>query len=374
VSALQALHFPSRGQIAAFARSARVGVIAHPIRAAVASVLVLTLVISNLAFLHARSAETYLMSDSQQPQIHSGFGQTSMRVGDTFKMRVVVPSISRDATLVLRPVTFPQLQRHLRIVSQGAERINLPLPGRVYSQPYVGPVQAPQSIDGIRLPPGQTALVTIAIAADQPGTYVLGPVTVHADAPSVLGQPNPIAITYSIQNTMCVEVSQQTCEAFGQAAFASPTVQARESVQLWNGSSPTLLGVAALSPDDVWAVGDLGIILHYTHGAWTQVFNPAGPKQLHAIIMLSPSDGWAVGDQGTILHYSGGRWAQVKAPPSDYLNAITVMSQKAPWLEPGDAWPAPPFPVPSACARIDPGSTLPTELCFRRSRVNRSPG
>jgi photosystem II stability/assembly factor-like uncharacterized protein len=322
--------------MAAFARGARAGVVAHPIRAAVGGVLVLAVVISSLAFLHVRSAETYLMPDSQQPQIYSGFGQTALRVGDTFKLRVVVPSVSHDATLILHPVTFPQLQRHLRITSQRAELINLPLPGRTYTQSYVGPVQSPRNIDGFRLPPGQTALITVAIAADQPGTYVLGPVTVHADAPPMLGLPNPIAITYSIQNTMCVEVSQQTCEAFGQTAFASPTVQAREPVQLWNGSSPALQGVAALSPDDVWAVGDLGIILHHAHGAWTQVANPAGPKQLHAITMLSPSDGWAVGDQGTILHYSGGAWKDVSFHTSANLYAIAMLSSAEGWIAGND--------------------------------------
>jgi hypothetical protein len=96
--------------------------------------------------------------------------------------------------------------------------------------------------------------------------------------------------------------------------------------------SPTsrfLSAVAAVSPDDAWAVGaqhptqpksaepGRSVILHYRAGAWTRVASASCPS-LSAVAMASPADGWALGrdenSQFCLLHYTAGggcerRWA-----------------------------------------------------------------
>lgn len=96
-----------------------------------------------------------------------------------------------------------------------------------------------------------------------------------------------------------------------------------------------LYGVVALSPSDVWAVGyyrfptpalvDKTLILHWDGGAWTQVTSPnvgTSDNNLYAIAALAPDNIWAVGHYrvtGTdyptlILHWNGIEWTVVASP------------------------------------------------------------
>jgi len=93
-----------------------------------------------------------------------------------------------------------------------------------------------------------------------------------------------------------------------------------------------LFGVAALSPSDVWAVGDTGsngesggtsgaemLIMHYDGTSWTRVPtpDPRAASTLHSVAAASPSDVWAFGDvagsTGTDtpmrLHWDGSTWS-----------------------------------------------------------------
>lgn len=70
----------------------------------------------------------------------------------------------------------------------------------------------------------------------------------------------------------------------------------------------SLNGVAMVSPDEGWAVGNGGVILHYQSGAWTQAQSPTG-ENLSSVIMISVSEGWAIGDHGTMLHEQSGTWS-----------------------------------------------------------------
>ena len=62
--------------------------------------------------------------------------------------------------------------------------------------------------------------------------------------------------------------------------------------------------------DDAWAVGEAGVMLHYSGGKWT-IGPQVTTQPLNGIDMLSATDGWAVGDGGTILHFTGGKWTVV---------------------------------------------------------------
>ncbi len=70
----------------------------------------------------------------------------------------------------------------------------------------------------------------------------------------------------------------------------------------------SLTGVAMISSDEGWAVGNEGVIMHYANGAWTMAQSPTG-EDLSSVVMVSASEGWAIGNHGTILHYQGGVWS-----------------------------------------------------------------
>jgi photosystem II stability/assembly factor-like uncharacterized protein len=67
-------------------------------------------------------------------------------------------------------------------------------------------------------------------------------------------------------------------------------------------NSVALHAVWADAPDDAWAVGDVGTIVHFNGTMWTPVSSPTS-LTLYAIWGSGPMDVWAVGEQGVILHY-----------------------------------------------------------------------
>jgi hypothetical protein len=124
-------------------------------------------------------------------------------------------------------------------------------------------------------------------------------------------------------------------------------------IQHWNGQSwrmvppATVAGsrgvgleaVAALAPDDVWAVGGIlratssgPFIEHWDGAAWSEVSNP-GPDggQLRAIAALNRHDIWAAGNtyvsgalQSLFEHWNGTKWKVVAGPAG--LDSVIVSS------------------------------------------------
>ncbi len=78
----------------------------------------------------------------------------------------------------------------------------------------------------------------------------------------------------------------------------------------WTG----LAGVWAASDTDVWVVGGMGAILHYTGDPLREDMVPDVPTNanLNAVWGRSASDIWAVGSAGVVLHFDGTRWSRVK--------------------------------------------------------------
>jgi photosystem II stability/assembly factor-like uncharacterized protein len=73
------------------------------------------------------------------------------------------------------------------------------------------------------------------------------------------------------------------------------------------------------TPQEGWAVGTYGTILHYSHGTWQTSSSPTG-NTLNSVSSLSGQEAWAVGDQGTILHYRDGIWNTVQWMDTTHLN------------------------------------------------------
>ncbi|MBF6596535.1 MAG: hypothetical protein IVW51_19090, partial [Thermaceae bacterium] len=109
-----------------------------------------------------------------------------------------------------------------------------------------------------------------------------------------------------------------------------------------------LYSVAAISPNDIWAVGDsadgfgLGydtLTMHWDGSSWSVVPSPSppGPGQphdthLYDLTAISPNDIWAVGSYRVtefgqydplILHWDGSSWFVVPAPGvTEYRNTL----------------------------------------------------
>jgi hypothetical protein len=131
----------------------------------------------------------------------------------------------------------------------------------------------------------------------------------------------------------------------GWRVVSSPRVSVAERPHGELGSGE-LVGVAAISPKNVWTIGRS--IEHWNGVKWT-VYKPvrrASDQQLNAIAAVSPADIWvvggdpAVGDEpGRLIdHWNGRSWAKVSAPQSDFLSGVAVSPA-------GDVWTAGGMPV-----------------------------
>jgi hypothetical protein len=113
--------------------------------------------------------------------------------------------------------------------------------------------------------------------------------------------------------------------------------------------SAQLVDVAALTPQDAWAVGVNGpgriVILHWDGIAWRYVPQPldvASGRGLLAVSAHSASDVWAVGrsSRGPVVttlveHWDGSAWSVVPSPsPSPYLNVLEDVVA----IGPSDVW------------------------------------
>ena len=125
-----------------------------------------------------------------------------------------------------------------------------------------------------------------------------------------------------------------------------------------SGVTNELLGIAAVSANDVWAVGWAGdpngppyvkhtLIQHFDGTAWRIVPSPNGPNnyfnELHSVSGVSANDVWAVGvthdgnfpSRTMIQHWDGAKWRIVPSPsPDDQVNALGGVAA----LSANDVW------------------------------------
>ena len=86
-------------------------------------------------------------------------------------------------------------------------------------------------------------------------------------------------------------------------------------------------------PRDVWAVGDLGTIIHFDGERWSRV-SSGTTDELVAIGGRGPGDAWAIGKNRTLLRLSGGAWKSVALPKIDNEELLSDLLV----LPNGDAW------------------------------------
>jgi hypothetical protein len=121
------------------------------------------------------------------------------------------------------------------------------------------------------------------------------------------------------------------------------------------GSVNELQSVAAVSPQDAWAVGhsydpsaklNQALIEHWDGTHWSVVASPTlWSGELHGVAALSAGDVWAVGEymsnstSGTLTlieHWDGTSWSQVPSPVLSGANASQLNGVAA--VSPSDVW------------------------------------
>src|SRR5438874_5304106 len=108
------------------------------------------------------------------------------------------------------------------------------------------------------------------------------------------------------------------------------------------GTGGYLNGVAAVSSNDVWAVGWYGeggtfhsLTMHWNGSIWSIVPNP-GNGLLYSAAAVSSNDVWAVGGYsnggGTLtMHWNGTAWSIVPSPTGSGLFGVTAISSNDVW-------------------------------------------
>lgn len=100
------------------------------------------------------------------------------------------------------------------------------------------------------------------------------------------------------------------------------------------GCSSTLFGVWGSSSTNLYAVGALGAVLHWTGGAWDPEDDPdLGGSDFYAVWGTAADNVWVVGDFGRIVHFDGADWTEAT---TDLENAVPLNSV---WGSgPNDVW------------------------------------
>jgi hypothetical protein len=164
---------------------------------------------------------------------------------------------------------------------------------------------------------------------------------------SVVPSPNPAGKTYVVLNAVAA-ISANDVWAVGHAG--DPSTIPQTLTEHWDGTSWSIIpspspgtyngnilhGVDGVSANDVWAVGwyqsgqtgELGgaLTMHWDGTQWTVIPN-SSRWQLYGVSAISSNDVWAVGEQ-SILHWNGTNWSPVSfpPPPGDSYQVFTGIS------------------------------------------------
>jgi hypothetical protein len=152
---------------------------------------------------------------------------------------------------------------------------------------------------------------------------------------SVVPSPNPAGKTYVALNGVAA-ISANDIWAVGHAGDPS-SIPLQTLTEHWDGTSWSIIpspspgtyngnvlnAVAAISTNDVWAVGWYqsgptgqeggALTMHWDGTQWTVVPNPSR-WTLYGVTAITSNDVWAVGEQ-SILHWDGTNWSTVSFPP-----------------------------------------------------------
>jgi hypothetical protein len=89
-----------------------------------------------------------------------------------------------------------------------------------------------------------------------------------------------------------------------------------------------LHGVWGAGPDEAWAVGAEGTIVHWNGSVWSAVASSTN-QDLRAVWGSGPGDVWAVGAGPTIVHWNGSAWSAFPISMGATLNSVWGSSSDA---------------------------------------------
>jgi len=88
--------------------------------------------------------------------------------------------------------------------------------------------------------------------------------------------------------------------------------------------------IHAVAADDVWAVGEHGVIIHFDGEGWTAADSPV-ETHLQGVQGAASDNIWAVGDGGVTLHYAGSEWEVVTSGVETDLYAVWTVDGHQAW-------------------------------------------
>jgi hypothetical protein len=188
------------------------------------------------------------------------------------------------------------------------------------------------------------AMLSLAFAAivgtlSQEFTYRTGSVAVAASCRAwTMSQSPNVPTKINVLTSVSASSSNDIWAVGYYQDYGNDPTSARTLTMHWDGKAWTLVpspspndgsnyldGVAAVAPNNAWAVGDSGLsenprtlLLHWDGNAWSPGKLPpldADGSSLYAIKAVAANDIWAVGEAGSsqfsnglILHYDGNDW------------------------------------------------------------------
>lgn len=103
------------------------------------------------------------------------------------------------------------------------------------------------------------------------------------------------------------------------------------------------VGLFAVAPDDVWALGGYRTLLHFDGSKWSFVPGPMPdtsgdtwdcvPTRIWA---TSKKNAWLVGTHGSVFHWDGAEWSKVPSGITDDIYAIHGSDPEHVWIAPSN--------------------------------------
>lgn len=94
---------------------------------------------------------------------------------------------------------------------------------------------------------------------------------------------------------------------------------------IWNavptGITEDIFSSFIINENDMWLIGDNGLVLHYEGADWMQV-DVGATEALNDIYFVDASTGFIVGDGGTFLMYDGTAWTSISTDVTDNLSGV----------------------------------------------------
>lgn len=116
------------------------------------------------------------------------------------------------------------------------------------------------------------------------------------------------------------------------AALAPPSTTPKWTARA-SGTSETLTAVHGSASDDVWVVGDAGVVLHSTDHGFTME-RCSLPESLSAVFALGGGEVW-IGGTSTVFRRTKDQWFS-RAPASGAISSIWASSKDDVWMVAGD--------------------------------------